>query len=32
MSNDLEMLLSAVAFSAMLVGVGIVVGYLIWGP
>ena len=31
MSNDLEMLLSAVAFSAVLVGVGLGAGYLIWG-
>lgn len=31
MSTDLEMLLSAAAFSAVLVGVGLVAGYLIWG-
>lgn len=31
MSNDIEMLLSAVAFAAVLVGVGVVIGYLIWG-
>lgn len=30
MSNDLEMLLSAVAIAAVLVGVGLVAGYLIW--
>ena len=31
MSNDLEMLLSAIAFAAVLVGIGVAVGYLIWG-
>ena len=31
MSNDIEMLLSAIVFAAVLVGVGIAIGFVIWG-